>query len=292
MDKIGGLSLKTIPGLVEGTYYVFLKKVLRPEGLNGFTVGLFHILLAAGAVYLLFTRIKSLSGRVLVILTVLLMPLATNFVYILTGGVTHTLMYFSLIILYAGVMMAQESGASEDPDAGHPRLNRIVSAVMSVLMLFVVWSNVVYSNQVYLRKSLEEQATLSVMTRVIDRIEQVDGYEPGKTEVVFVGNLGKSDVRQNRRGYFGRHVLGDYVNFSVTYHETLSDYFKYYLAYPIIVADRDMAVSVSQKSEVAEMPAFPSAGCARMVDGRLVVKLSRDMDIMGSEEFHSSPNAD
>ena len=82
------------------------------------------------------------------------------------------------------------------------------------------------------------------------------------------------------------------MNFSVTYHETISDYFNYYLAYPIKVADRDTAVYFSQMPEVAEMPAFPSPGCAKMIGDKLVVKLSEYMKIMGSKEFHSSPMGD
>lgn len=39
----------------------------------------------------------------------------------------------------------------------------------------------IYANQMYLKKDLEYDATLSVMTRVVDRIEQVEGYIPGET---------------------------------------------------------------------------------------------------------------
>ncbi len=292
VDGMSSLSLRTIPGLIKGTYFMFLKHVLRPEGMNSIFTGVVHFFLAAGSAYLLSTRIRSVSVRIWTVLIILLMPIAANFVYILMRGVTHTLMYFSFIALFAGVVMSLEIGKADNPKVMHPRLNKGICVVMSVLLLWVVWNNVVYANQVHVRKSLEERATISVMTRLIDKIEQVEGYEPGKTEVVFVGNLDKSEVRQIREGYNARHVVGGHVNFSVTYHETISDYFKYYLAYPIKVADRDTAVYYSQMPEVNEMPAFPTPGCARMIGDKLVVRLSEYMKIMGSKEFHSSPMGD
>ncbi len=292
VDRISSLSLQTIPGLIKGTYFMFLKHVLRPEGMHSFFTGVVHFFLAAGSVYLLSTKIRSISSRIWIVLILLLMPLAANFVYILMGGVTHTLMYFSFIALFAGVVMSLEIGKADNPNVRHPRLNKGICVVMSALLLLLVWNNVVYANQVHVRKSLEARATLSVITRLVDRIEQAEGYVPRETEVVFVGNLDKSEVRQIREGYYARYVLGDYVNFSVTYHETIGDYFNYYLAYPIKVADRDTAVYFSQMPEVAEMPAFPSPGCAKMIGDKLVVKLSEYMKIMGSKEFHSSPMGD
>ncbi|MCR5464817.1 MAG: glucosyltransferase domain-containing protein [Bacteroidales bacterium] len=292
VGRIGSISLQTIPGLIKGAYFIFLKYVLRPEGMNSFFIGIVHFLLAAGSFYFLSIKIRSISSRAWAALMMLLLPLAANFVYILTGGVRHTLMYFSFIVLFAGVVMSLEIGMAENSKVRHPRLDKIISVAMTTLLILLVWNNVVYANQVHVRKSLEEQATLSVMTRIIDKIEQVEGYEPGKTEVVFVGNLDKSEVKQNREGYNARHVIGDYVNFSVTYLETLSDYFKYYLGYPINVAGRDTAVYFSKMPEVAEMPAFPSPGFADMIGDKLVVKLSDNMIIMESKEFHSSLSAD
>ena len=51
----------------------------------------------------------------------------------------------------------------------------------------ILYGNVQFANGMYIKKEMEHEAYLSLMTRVADRMEQFDGYIPGETPVVFVG---------------------------------------------------------------------------------------------------------
>ncbi len=57
-----------------------------------------------------------------------------------------------------------------------------------MLLLFALFcANIQTANVVYTRKSLEQNAALSLMTRVLYRMEEREDYVPGETAVVFVG---------------------------------------------------------------------------------------------------------
>ena len=70
----------------------------------------------------------------------------------------------------------------------------IIKARPLVLVGAIIFNNVVFANQVYLKKVLEYDATASLATRVVDRIEQTDGYVPGETTVAFVERFDSSPI--------------------------------------------------------------------------------------------------
>ena len=197
----------------------------------------------------------------------LLLPLGANFVYILTGGMAHTLMIFSYTVLYGGVLALAEMRRSSS----------IVRGITVAALSFIVWGNVVFANTLYLRKNLEAQATLSVMTRLLGTIESVEGYKPGETSIVLVGDLNKSSVRQVRSGYPSLRTLLDYNTFSVTYPESYADYFHFVLGYPLNFMYQGVSSRYAKMDDVLAMPSFPSPGCAKMVRDTLVVRLSEDL---------------
>ena len=60
---------------------------------------------------------------------------------------------------------------------------------------------IVFSNQVYLKKNLEFESTLSIMSRVIARAEAVEGYQPGSTPVAIIGTPEHSILSVQRKGF-------------------------------------------------------------------------------------------
>ena len=66
-------------------------------------------------------------------------------------------------------------------------------------MIFL--GSIVFSNQVYLKKNLELESTLSLMSRVIQRIEETEGYTPGYTPVAILGTPEDSVFSVERKGF-------------------------------------------------------------------------------------------
>jgi hypothetical protein len=145
---------------------------------------------------------------------------------------------------------------------------------MPVIICFLLLSNIIYANQAYLWKDLAWQNTMSTVNRIIDRMEQTDGYCVGETPVAFVGGLYASELWHERDGFeISGTGLSDF-NFVFTYYDTYKWYFDYVLAYPINFIEEEELEEWSVNEEVIEMPPFPENGSVKIINGTMVVKLS------------------
>lgn len=263
------------------------------------------------------------------LLVVLLLPLGAGCINIAAYGNVHTLEIQSYFLFYPVVLMALDRslrceraaagapfGAGARAGAGRhtgaegrlaagahtgagarPALCgekrsafQLGCCALAALLAFgVLSSNIVYANQIYLRKDLEYQAAFSTLTRLETQLESLEGYVPGTTPVVVLGALSDSDVLARPREGFppaasqmlGQPKAGELTNYAVGLWSSLSlyashqlqQYFEYVLGCPINIVSNGESVTVSDE-EADDMPAFPLAGSVIMRDGTAVVKLS------------------
>lgn len=285
LSRIGEAGIAGLPSLVWNTYLSFLEKAFYPNMLNYKIVFPVALFVVVTAVVLMLRKSSDWRRLSLTVLALLLLPLGAHFVYILTNGMMHELMIFPVVLLSAGVLMVLDWYKEDVPGV----INSFKIAAVAGLC-FLTFNNTVYANQCHVKKVLEEQATLSVMTRLLYHIESVDGYEPGQTPIVLVGDLNRSSIKQDRIGYETvKTVVGTGNNFSITYFESFHDYFRYILAYPVNFVFRDESLRFNKMPEVLEMPSFPHPGCAKMVGDTLVVRLSEDISRQSVKEHDLNP---
>lgn len=120
----------------------------------------------------------------------------------------------------------------------------------------------------YVKKEIESEATLSLMTEVMAQIEQTEGYVPGETAVTFVGDISK--VLQEIPGTDRvKGVSGCNKSTAITYKETYQAYFD-----NILLRDVKVVFEGTQKKNpaVLRMPAYPQTGYVQRVDSVVVVK--------------------
>ena len=111
------------------------------------------------------------------------------------------------------------------------------------------------------------------MNRIIDRLEEMDDYEVGKTKVAFIGNMNSGPLYLQRKS-IDVDGVGLLNNFGLTYYKTYEQYFENYLAYPINVIPEEEALSFKDRKEVLNMKPFPSKDSIKFVDDTLIIKLS------------------
>jgi hypothetical protein len=155
---------------------------------------------------------------------------------------------------------------------------RLARAV-SVLLLFALFcANIQTANVVYTRKNLEQNAALSLMTRVLYRMEEREDYVPGETVVVFAG---VSDQLQDRiPGFEATYdITGceesspiEKALASYNYH-VYAAYFRYILNNPAVLAPSDIWNRMQEDTRVRALPCYPDAGCMQTIDGMLIVKM-------------------
>ena len=272
------------PGLLERLHAVY-----REFGGTFFDPAVSHLsagawrlnalLLILAAVLLVWVLLKNRPGwaeTLLALVLLALLPLGLNAARIFSGGAAHDLMKYGFWMIYLLPLLLALSlpGKKE---------MRLCSALAAALLLLLLWDNVQTANALYVKKDLEQDATLSLMTRAIGRIENEPGYVPGETTLVFVGAGGTLNP-----GVYGYEAYSDItgaespsaIPFSdgTYYYNAYRAYFRYVLNTRVNLAEPAVWTKVQEDERVADMPVYPAEGCLRELDGIWVMKLGERVD--------------
>ena len=260
------------------TYKLFFKFLFSPETfvstiLLGIRVSnVWKVLLNAGLVCCILAILAGLvainiknkikiSQIILEIIGLLLFPFAANFVCFMSKGIEHELMIYSFVFIYVFALLIIDLITKESK-------KKIYRYLLLIPFLIFIWNGFVYANQVYFKIDMEDRAAVSIATRIIDDIEDVEGYEAGVTPVRFVGALDRSDYMEPIIYLKDVTVNGNY-NTPFTYERSLPFYLKYYLNVKINVFDAPVS-----SDALATMPCYPNEGSIQYVDDVLVIKIS------------------
>ena len=276
IGNVGGYALSDMPGLLAQTWSYPFRFFLKPDANNpAFTAMLYYGLIvftAPALAALIFARRLDAPHAVFMLVMTALMPLGMNCVYFISKGLADELMVYSFYVFFAyPIWLAEQL----EPAVKAERL-RIVRGAMAAAVALIFLNNAVYANQQYVRRDLEFQSTLSVMTRVIDRAEQTEGYEPGVTPVALVGTMYDSPLAMERPGFERLYELSETMNrnlYATSSEEYYPDYFWRILGYPFNLLGNNDRSRVAEMDVVRGMPAFPAKDSVQMIDGTLVIKL-------------------
>lgn len=221
-------------------------------------------ILIVGLVYINLKKKTSWGARALQVLGVVTMPLALNFVYVMSKGMEYELMILSFFFLFILELLVVEKCLT--------LINKkkliLLAGILPVAAF--IWTNIVYSNQVYFKIEMEDRAAFSLITRIVDDIESTEGYVGNSTPVVFLGNIEKThspviylqDVvvhgNLNTPFSFGRRSLATYINF--------------YMA-----TRMNIPSEWEEDQEIMnQLSVYPKAGSIQIIDDILYVKLSEE----------------
>ena len=239
-----------------------------------FVLAVNSLLALLGLLALLHWLVKGKAGgkeKLLFCVLLLLLPLGMNTAQLSFSRDVHDLMKMAFWLSGLAVLILFFLLPEEKP----LRPARIIS----VLLLFALFcANIQTANVVYTRKNLEQNAALSLMTRVLYRMEEREDYVPGETAVVFAG---VSDQLQDRiPGFEATYdITGceessplEKALTSYNYH-VYAAYFRYILNNPAVLAESDVWNRMQEDPRVKSMPSYPDAGCMQLLDGMLIVKM-------------------
>lgn len=259
------------------------------------------ILLLVSLVGVFRARGASLLTVALAAVILLLLPLGAGCINIAAYGNVHTLEIQSYFLFYPVVFMALDallvSGAkppAAEPSHSyrsnkHPFFQLGCCTLAAVLAFGTLASNIIYANQIYLKKDLEYQATFSTLTRLEAELENLEGYIPGTTPVIVLGALSDNEILakpregfppaasqmlgQPKAGELTDYAVGLWSPISIYASHQLRQYFEYVLGCPIKIVSNGKGVAISD-DEAADVPIFPLDGSVTMRDGTAVVRLS------------------
>ena len=266
----------SIPGLIGRTYRSVLEAVFTPAARHPFRVAIVNALLlafsAVGAAGMAIRRKGRTWIRVLVLPALLLLPFALNAAEFIAKGVGHAVMHYPLVLFYLLPIWLLERAGETNVSENVKRI--ALRVIPAALFAFLMVDDTLLANGVYLKKRLEYDATIQTVNRIVDRLEQTDGFIPGKTKVVFLGELNSGPLAAYREGFDVFENIGATDPFSITYPDTMQKYFTYILNYPVTIAEEWESDAMAQTETAAGLEPFPSGNCSGWIDGQLVFRLS------------------
>ncbi len=162
------------------------------------------------------------------------------------------------------------------PVLGGDRLyagSKAVRWAVCVLCGALLFVGIRMSNGLYTYQRVQYDKTHSYVTRLMERIDTSEGYVPGKTQVAFVGLLSSGLV--NLDAPEGAEWMSGLNRSGVTYMMIFESYFRMLGEEIDVITDYTGLPDYAQMDEVRAMPAYPQEGCTKMIDGKLIVKLSQ-----------------
>lgn len=282
LTGVGNYEGMPILGLLKGTWAYPFQYLMKIRSRNYWLALVPRIIVLAYAccavVYALVRQRRSMFEILTVAVVMLMLPAGMNCMYFVSKGLIHDLIVYSYCFADVFAIASVEHAAGlthwESQSVAAKRLKKYVIGVVPLMFCIMFFDKTLYANQIYLKKDLEYDSTLSVMTRVIDRLEQLDGYQAGRTPVVLCGELEDSSINRDSRAFAGvKNVTGLGSNYAITYESTYWWYLEDVMGYSIVKYER--AEEIQELSQVQNMPAFPENGCVKMVNDIAVVKLSK-----------------
>ena len=225
--------------------------------------------------------------RVVVLLLLLFcFPFSAGLIYVMAFGNVHYLMIFSFVYFYVAVAKLSEECMDEERRISLKpcymwiqRSWRVVSVVAVLLLVCFILRGVLAANLVYSGMEKKYTVSQSIATRIIDRIENTDGYT-GTEDVVLVGFIMDGDYFRDSTGVYywkdlvsGLGVATESTSFS---HPGIMPLFLTNVmgfSRPVSLYRGD-EFSEEEKSEITEMNSFPLEGSTKKINDTIVVKLS------------------
>lgn len=278
MDLILYQSPMNILRLLGGAYADWFKRLFYAGSaypgvlVKGITL-LFFAVVSIGVGAGIARKEMGLWERLLLLALLGLLPLGTNLICAMMIRRNHDLMSFSVFLFY---LLALLIGDWLKENGKFRTIGCVTRNLCALLMAVLLFGNVRFSNGLYLKKDLEYDAYLSLMTRVVGRLEAEEGYIPGETPVIFVGTPdNRIDIMPGFKDYWD--VIG-MISTDVIYTPEVSRYrayFDYVMGLPICLADQELWNTVSKSTMAQQMPCYPAEGCLQFQDGVLVMKLGQ-----------------
>lgn len=211
---------------------------------------------------------KKLSTYVIFALVLVLIPLVTNVVMLISSDVTyHLLMRYQWVMFGIIALGFIDSTNMKFPSTDQNLFQWLAVITSAVIVFsFILSDNIAYSN---LEKKYEK--TYSYCLRLADRIEQTEGYYQG-IPIYMIGVVGDdsypvTDVTQKVTDHM-LGLSGDYLLYTPENYEL---FYSHYMGISFNFLRPDEA-NYYDTNEYIELGSFPAKNSTRVVDGVLYVK--------------------
>ena len=278
--KLLTLTPENLVVYIKNTWIYTVGKLINPPTiLNEHLNITIHIFLLLLIFYFIIKNIIlnkiDIKSILIVALLVIITPIAMNISRVLMRDFSHDVMHYSIFMIYLLPLLFVDREIHRKDFL--ELKNKAYPITVLLIIVFVMFGNFRFANTAYLIKDFEQDANMSLFTRINYDINKVDGYIDGETPVAFVGRP-LSQIRRNRD--FTLKITGMSRSFVpyYSYSERYKAYFNYILMMDTIFVSEKEIDRIREDQRVINMPVYPLKDSIQMIDGVLVVKLGEDLE--------------
>ena len=204
---------------------------------------------------------------VIIVVAFIAAPLVTNVILLISPDVTyHLLMRYQWVLYLIGLNAFVSKNARLAKKAAMLEWGALL-AVFTLVFFYGVTDNIGYSN---LQKKYEK--TYAYCLRLLDRIEQTEGYYPG-IPIAMIGVIGTEQypdtdltlsVTSNMIGLNGDSLVYTGANYQ--------EFIKNYLGATLNILPPEAMAEMYYSEEYISMDSFPGEDSIRIIDGIMYIK--------------------
>lgn len=279
-DKIESFSIMDLPQGIERAFESFKEFALYANVLtttNLMKFAFVAVVMVAALMYVICfvekKRYKSVIRIIMIIVLVAIIPVGATMVNVLSPATYfHLLMRlpWALLFIYAVVLAERIDVAGKKWKVV---AKKILASAITVCATVLIWQFGVMANVVAFNMNERYEKTYAVCVRMVDRIEQTEGYTTG-TKVALLGGVLDANyypdtdiTREDLVGYFGADGT-----MCISDTEKFAEFSKHYLNVTIETIPLAEELELAGTEEFANMPKFPAEGSVQFIDGVLVIK--------------------
>lgn len=304
INSMGTISLQTLPGMFVDAYYDFAAFALKGNIFitNGFSLVCVVLLTVVVCVTAVFCYIKSKAFKrwyqtLLLLLFTLLIPFGTNVIFFMSSEVTfHLLMRMQWVLFPVFAVVLSEvwsvtrddkmqktdeatadrnsSGTGCENGRKKTRCNipLIVAALGAFASLGLSYQFILMDNIAYFNMNERYEKTYAYCLRLVDRIEQTEGYEQGMP-IAMIGVVDESKYpATDITGDVTSRISGTTGDILVYKGEQYAAFMQHYMNVTINPVVGEEIVEIYNSPEYREMDSFPAEDSIRIVDGVMYIK--------------------
>ncbi|MCR4647598.1 MAG: glucosyltransferase domain-containing protein [Lachnospiraceae bacterium] len=279
INQMGKIGLSSIPERVQLIYRDFVGFAFGGRIFvdNLITLVIICVLVTACVVSVFALLFKNKAYKkwyywLLILVILVLIPFGSNMMLMMSPGVEyHLLMRLQWVLfpIFAVVIIEKIIMTFESVKE---KMN-IVKTVSVVMIAILCYNYLLMDNIAYFNLQQQYEKTYAYCVRLLDRIEQTDGYYTG-IPICLVGQISKEsyptteltyDVTSKIRG-----TDGDFILYRGNqYHE----FMKNYLGATLNILEGDHVEDMYYSEEYSTMTSFPDKGSIKIVNGVMFIKL-------------------
>lgn len=222
------------------------------------------LLIGVGLIFKLYKFLKKGIFSVVVYgLILLVFPLSVNIIYVMCVNDVYSMMMYGQTCIFA-LMCCM---LSENIIKGV--FSKLYGLSALLVMFCMVFLYCRLANICYLKEDYIEKAAVSYFTRLVERIEETEGYSPDMS-VAYVGYFPVPDNNMFLYPEFSDVYLTPYDFDTITNNYNWKEFMKATCGFNPAIID---SAPYEEDSLVQEMPIYPKPGSIKVIGDTVVVKL-------------------